>query len=125
MEENFGYDILWLVIFFIAMTLLAKIALFNEPLFMLVKLMSVLFVLIIMPGFSLTYHIKDMIFIERFVIGAILMFAVIGVGSTIFGFFRIQLSVSAIILAVLCYIIGLFFILKKVKNETIQETISQ
>lgn len=119
-KKQFKVDLIWFGIFFVAFLLIAKIVFFKESIIIITKLISFLFLFVIAPGFSLTYFIDNLIFIERFVIGTCLMFAVVGVGSVILGFFRVHYSISTILLIVVCYMVGIILIIKANKKKEVE-----
>lgn len=99
---------------YIVLLLIFKLVFINENLFIIIKIVSSLFWLFIIPGWTITYYWRTRIdMLERMIIGTAISAAILGIFSYYLGVLGFSISYHSIILPLIMLIISMLINLKK------------
>ena len=100
-------ELIYLIISFIVMIIIFKIAFINEGIAIILRTVSSLYFMFIVPGFALLYYWNDKLsFIERFVLSLAVSGAIIGIVSYYLGLAGLHIKYTIIHLPALIIIIA-------------------
>ena len=105
-------DIHKLLISFFVVFVIAKLVFFQEDVLMVLKVVSSLFWLFVLPGFGITY-LWRLRFIERFVLSIALGSAVVGIGSYYLGLIGLHVAYSSYVLPTIFILIGFAIVFRE------------
>ena len=95
-----------LILFFIGMAVF-KIGFYNENVLNIIKIVSSLFWLFLLPGYFLMLYFEDNLdFIERLIIGIALGFGIMGILSYYIGLLGLNIKYHTVILPITLIFIG-------------------
>ncbi len=107
-------ELQYLGILFTAALIIFKIAFFKEEIIILLRNISSLFWLFVLPGYFIMHYWKEKIgFVERFFIGTLLSAAIIGISSYYIGIAGLNIKFHAIILPLIIIFAGVMINLKR------------
>ena len=99
---------------FLVVLIIFKIVFFKQDILSLLKLVSSLYWMFVIPGMFLLFYWEDKIgFLERFIVGILVASSVNGILSYYLGILGLHLKYHGIFLPILIILIGIFVISKK------------
>lgn len=105
-KMNDGYKLL---ISYFVVLFIFQIVFFAESFLIVFRTVSVLFWLFILPGIGITY-LWDLNFVERLALSVAISASILGIGSYYLGLIGIHIKLSAILLPLICIIVGVLII---------------
>jgi len=103
-----------LLIIFITLIALLKISMYNENLSILFRVVISLFYLFIIPGYCIMYYWREKLdILVRIIIGSMMMVAIIGTISYLFGFFGFNVNYHWIAIPLPIILIFVYLVYKK------------
>ncbi len=116
--EKIKIESIYILVIFIIFSIVFKIFFNKENFGFILKFLGVFFWLFVLPGFAIMYYWHRKIgFIERFIIGTTLGFAIIGTIGYNLGLLNIKMSIQGIILPLFSFALAFFLIIKSDKSE--------
>lgn len=108
-------EMVFLLIAFILIFLMMKIVFFKENFFVVIKIISALFYLFVLPGyFAMLFWLDKLDFKERLLIGTGAGAAFLGITSYLLGLLGIDIFVWAIFCPLLIILVSLFMNYRKI-----------
>jgi uncharacterized membrane protein len=98
---------------FAIITLILRTIFFNQDFLVLLKAVSSIYWVLILPGIGLTYLLHDMNLIERFAISVAISAALVGVSSYYLGLFGVHIRYSAIFVPLIFTVISIVLMYKQ------------
>ena len=84
---------------------------FAEGFFVVLKTVSFIFWLLVLPGFGMTY-VWDLRFAERLALSVAISAGIVGIASYYLGLAGIHIAVSSVALPVICIIAGILVVFR-------------
>ena len=107
-------ELIYLLILFFIGIIIFKIGFYNENVLNIIKIVSSLFWLFLLPGYFLMLYFEDNLdFIERLIIGIALGFGIMGILSYYIGLLGLNIKYHTIFLPIILILISLIINLKK------------
>ncbi len=116
-EMNKMTDIHKLVISYVIGIVIFQIAFFMENLLVVIRTVSVMFWIFVIPGFAITYLWK-LNFIERLALSVAISSALMGITSYYLGLAGLHVTISSIVLPLVYLVIGVIVVyVKGIKSK--------
>jgi uncharacterized membrane protein len=91
---------------------ICQVVFFAEGFFVIVKTVSVLFWLLVLPGLGITY-LWELQFTERLALAVAISAGIVGIASYYLGLAGIHVTISSVALPVICIIAGTLVVFRK------------
>ena len=111
-------ELIYILSIFILFLIVFKVFFNKESFIIIFRFIIAFFWLFVLPGFFIMYYwYRELDFIERFIIGTALGFAIIGIIGYNLGLFNIRMKIQIIFLPLLSFLFA-FFLIKKQNSNT-------